>query len=201
MQERTEEERDILREIGNIGGGNALTSLSMMLDRPLNLDMPACHLLERDEAGSLLSNPDSLYAGVAMTMTGTIDCVLVLLMNKQFAELVVEALDPEGADFDVNELTEMQKSALSEVGNIMGNSYITAVGSLLDLSINVSVPNIVVDEGHHVLQSFLDGHELAFDRLLFINSSFTTEDKTLESCMLLCPTDDSLSAMLEKLSF
>lgn len=201
MEERTEEERDILREIGNIGGGNALTSLSMMLDRPLNLDLPACHLLAREEAGSLLEDPGDLYAGISMTMTGTIDCILVLLMNRQFAELVVSVLDPEEPDVDVNDLTEMQKSALSEIGNIMGNSYITAVGSLLDLAVDVSVPQMVVDEGRNVLREFIEGYEKSFDRLLFINSSFTTEDKTLESRMLLCPTDDSLSAMLEKLSF
>lgn len=201
MEERTEEERDILKEIGNIGGGNALTSLSMMLDRPLDLEIPACHVLAREDAGSLLDNPESMYAGVSMTMTGTIDCILVLLMNKQFAELVVGTLDPDELSFDVNSLTDMQKSALSEVGNIMGNSYITAVGSMLDLRIDISVPQIVVDEGRNVLQGFLDGHEKTFDRLLFVNSAFRTEDKKLESCMLLCPTDESLSAMLEKLSF
>lgn len=201
MEERTEEERDILKEIGNIGGGNALTSLSLMLDQPLNLDLPTCQVVERNATENLLKNPDSLYVGISMTLTGTVDCVLVLLMNRQFAKLVVDALDPDEPNVDVEALTDMQKSALSEVGNIMGNSYITAIGSLLDLRIDVSVPSIVVDEGRRVLQGFLDGHETALDRLLFINSAFRTEDKTLESCMLLCPTDESLSAILEKLSF
>lgn len=201
MQERTEEERDFLKEIGNIGGGNALTSLSMMLDRSLGLDIPACHVIAREEAGSLLKDPSSLYAGISMTMTGTIDCILVLLMNKQFAELVVETLDPGEPVFDVKSLTDMQKSALSEVGNIMGNSYVTAMGSLLDLRIDVSVPRIVVDEGNHVLQEFFKEHAEKLDRLLLINSAFKTEDKSLESCMLLCPTDESLAAMLEKFGF
>lgn len=201
MEERTEEERDILKEIGNIGGGNALTSLSMLLDRPLSLELPACHIVEREDMGTLLDNPEALYAGVSMTMTGTVDCILVLLMNRQFAELVVGALDEDAQSLDVSSLNEMQKSALSEVGNIMGNSYVTALGSLLDLQIDVSVPRIVVDEGNHVLQGFLDGHEQSFDRLLLIDSAFSTEDKELESCMLLCPTDDSLSAMLDKLSY
>lgn len=201
MEERTEEERDILREIGNIGGGNALTSLSMMLDRPLNLDLPSCQIVKRDEAGSMLKNPDSLYAGISMTLTGTVECMLVLLMNREFAELVVTTLDPEEPVIDVRALTDMQKSALSELGNIMGNSYITAIGSLLDLHIDVSVPRIVVDEGNRVLKGFLDAHALTLDKLLFINSAFKTEDKSLDSCMLLCPTDESLSAMLDKLSF
>ena len=201
MEERTDEERDILKEIGNIGGGNALTSLSMMLDQPLDMDVPTCQIVNRDEAGSMLENPDSLYAGVSMTMKGTVDCMLVLLMNRDFTKMVVDTLDVEEPSFDVRALTEMQKSALCEVGNIMGNSYVTAMGNLLDLRIDVSVPRIVVDAGSHVLKEFLDGHASKLERLLFVNSAFRTTDKTLESCMLLCPTDESLSAMLDKLSF
>lgn len=201
MQERTEEERDILREIGNIGGGNALTSLSMMLDQALDLEVPTCRVVKRDDAGSMLKNPESLYAGISLTMSGTVDCILALLMNKQFTKLVIDALDADEPDFDVTALTEMQKSALCEVGNIIGNSYINAVGALLDTHIEVSVPSIDVDTGHRVLKGFLNEHATQYERILFVNSTFKTDDKMLESYMLLCPTDESLSAILEKLSF
>lgn len=196
MVDRTEEEKDILKEIGNIGGGNALTSLSVMLGQPLELDVPSCTVLNRSDAGKMLQNPDSLYAGISMVMSGTMECILVLLMNKQFTKLVIDTLDPEEPVFDVADLTEMQKSALSEVGNIMGNSYVTAIGALLNLQIDVSVPHIAIGAGSSVLKEFLDGHASTLDRLLFVNSSFKTADTKLESCMLLCPTDESLSAML-----
>ena len=201
MKDRNEEERDILKEVGNIGAGNALTSLSMMLDQPLDLGMPDCQIVRRQEAGSLLDDPTHLYAGVALTMTGTIDCVLLLLMNKEFAEMVAGTLDSEEPVLDVNALTDMQKSALSEVGNIMGNAYITALGTILDIRIDVSVPRIAVDEGSQVLNDFLIDHEEASDRLLFINSGFTAKGTKLKSCILLCPTDDSLSSMISQLSF
>lgn len=201
MKGRTEEEKDVLREIGNIGGGNALTSLSMMLGRPLDFDVPTCHIIERSEAGRMLEDPSSIYAGISMTMTGTIECMLVLLMNKQFTKLVVDSLDSDEPLVNVESLTDMQKSALCEVGNIMGNSYITALGVLLDTHIDVSVPHMAVNEGSHVLQDFLDGHATHLNNLLFINSTFRTEDKMLESYILLCPTDDSLATMLEKLGF
>ena len=201
MEDRTEEEKDVLREIGNIGGGNALTSLSMMLDRPLVLELPSCQVVKRNEAGLLLKNPESLYAGVSMTMTGTIECMLVLLINKPFAQLIIDSLDPDEPELHIQSLTDMQESALCEVGNIMGNSYINALGDMIDLQIDVSVPRIVVGEGSNVLKEFLDGHAMQLNRLLFINSGFKTEDKTLDSCMLLCPTNESLSAILEKLSF
>ena len=199
MDQRTEEERDALTEIGNIGGGNALTSLSVMLGRPLELNVPVCHVVSRNEAGNLLKDPESLYAGVSMTMSGTVECMLVLLMNRQFTELVIDALDSSEPDLDVAALSDMQKSALCEVGNIMGNSYITAIGALLGTRIDVSVPRIAVDSGYRVLKGFLDGHATPLDQLLLVDSSFRAEGDTLGSSMLLCPTDESLSAMLEKL--
>ena len=201
MDKHTEEEKDLLKEIGNIGGGNALSSLSSMLERPLALGIPSCHVIAREDVGNLLNDPDALYAGVSMTMTGTIDCMLAVLLDKQFAELIVHVLDPDEPVIDVTDLTEIQKSALSEVGNIMGNSYVTAIGTMLDLHIDPSVPRIVVDEGHRVLERFLDDHTSELGRLFLINSAFKTGDKTLESCILLCPTDESLATMLEKLDF
>ena len=201
MDERTEEERDVLKEIGNVGGGNALASLSAMLERPFALGVPECHVVAREELGNLLENPDALYTGISMTMTGAIDCVLAVLLDKQFSELIMNALDPDEPNIDVRNLTEIQKSALSEVGNIMGNSYVTAIGAMLDLHTSSSVPKIVVDEGHRVLKDFLDEHAPNLGRLFLINSAFRTGEQTLESCILLCPTDESLAAMLEKLGF
>lgn len=201
MKVRSEEDKDILRELGNIGGGNALTSLSEMLGRPLDMDVPECRIVERSEAASMLKNPDALYAGVCLTVTGTLDCVLVLLMNKEFTQMAIETLDQDAETFDVLALTDMQKSALCEVGNIMGNSYITAIGALLDTYIDVSVPHIVVDAGSCVLERFLEEHHSTARKLLFVNNSFPTDDKRLESYLLMCPSEESLTDILAKLSF
>ncbi|MDO4536729.1 MAG: chemotaxis protein CheC [Coriobacteriales bacterium] len=200
MNSRTEEEKDILREIGNIGGGNALTSLSMLLGKPLDLEIPSCSIVRRDDVGSMLDAPDTFYAGVSMTMTGTIECSLALLLNKKFTKMVMDALDEGTDDFDVTKLTDMQESALCEIGNIMGNSYVTALGTLLDLYIDVSVPHIVVDTGRHVLEQFIMAYPEQNDSLLFVSSSFGASEDRLESYMLLCPTDESLSNILARLS-
>lgn len=196
---RTEEEKDILREIGNIGGGHALTSLSMMIDQPLELDVPVCRVVNRDLAGSILSDPEALYAGISMTMAGTVDCVLALILDKGFTRMIIDVLDDAGPTFDVESLTDMQRSTLCEVGNIMGNSYINALGDLLETQIDVSVPHIVIDTGRRVLESFVDTHSLGSDSVLFVNSSFRSGDNKLESYMLMCPTDETLTNIFEKL--
>ena len=147
----------------------------------------------------MLKHPEALYAGVSMSMTGTVNCMLTLLMNKEFAKLAIEKLDEDESVLDVSTLTDMQKSTLCEVGNIMGNSYVTALGALLGTRIDVSAPSIVVDEGSRVLKQFLDSHSAKADRFLFVNSAFNVGDRKLESFMLLSPTDDSLSAMFDKL--
>ncbi|MDO4798167.1 MAG: chemotaxis protein CheC [Coriobacteriales bacterium] len=201
MSAHTEEEQDILREIGNIGGGHALTSLSMMLGEPLTLSVPVCRVINRKDVGSLLDNPDALYAGVATTISGTMECTLTLLLNKEFTKLVIDALGEGSSELKIESLTEMQRSALCEVGNIMGNSYITAVSELLDLKVETSVPSMVVGTGSEVLQTFIDRQPTHGDNMLFVNSSFRTDELCLDSYMLLGPAEKTLANILERISF
>lgn len=199
LKECTEEEQDMLREIGNIGSGNALTSLSQMLDTSFELDIPECRIIPKSLVGQLLSRPQDLYAGVALEMDGTVDCMLALLMNEEFTKLVLHTLN-EGAEADVANLTEEQKSAICEVGNILGNSYVTAVASLLGREIDVSVPRMVVDTGERILRNFLNGYADPSERFLFINTPFRYHQKKLGSYTLLCPTEETLHDILQSLA-
>ena len=198
LKECTEEEQDMLREIGNIGSGNAMTSLSMMLHIPFELDVPECKVIPKSLAGQMLFKPQNLYAGVSLVMDGTVDCMLALLLNEEFTELILHNLN-EGAKADVAQLTEEQKSAIREVGNIMGNSYVTAVASLTGREIDVSVPQIVVDTGETILREFLSEYNDPSERFLFINTSFRYRHKKLGNYMLLCPTEESLKNILQSL--
>ena len=51
---------DVLREIANIGSGNAASSLSRMLDHPVNLTIPYIGIKGFNEAYDLLGGPESV---------------------------------------------------------------------------------------------------------------------------------------------
>jgi chemotaxis protein CheC len=194
----SEEDKDMLREIGNIGSGNALTSLSIILKSPLTLGLPDCRVLKKESAGQLLSDPGNMYAGAAISVSGAVDCLLFLLLNREFTRKILSNLDPDDA-FDVMKLTEDQKSALEEVVNIMGGSYMTAVGTLLGGEMTMTVPKVSVGRGEVILGKFLDEYMAGSRDFLFIKTPFTCGNKKLESYMLLCPTEKSLDDLIRRL--
>lgn len=125
-----EENRDLLQELGNIGSGNAVTALSQMLDERLELSLPQCKMVADKELGQLLQDKRSLYVGVVLTVEGDLQSMIALLLNREFVISVLHRLTDD-KDVDVEHLTELQKSALCELGNIMCNSYYTAISSMV----------------------------------------------------------------------
>jgi chemotaxis protein CheC len=190
---------DILGEISNIGSGNAVTSLSQMLGAELTLDVPSCQLVTRENLGQLFKDPASLYAGVSMRLEGGLQCMLALLLNKEFTSIVLKQVAGEEIT-DVQHLTEMQKSAVCEIGNIMCNSYITAFSKLMERGMDVSVPSMAVDTGAQVLESFLAQDTPPAGTLLFVHNTFYYRQQKLASYILFHPTAASLEEILAHLN-
>ena len=59
---------DVLREIGNIGAGNATTALAQLLQRKVDMTVPQAELLEFKEVGKVIGGEESIMAGVYMVV-------------------------------------------------------------------------------------------------------------------------------------
>ena len=198
MDKNSAQNQDILREIGNIGGAHAVTSLSQMLGSELDLAVPECKIVEHTSLHELIGNPLSLYAGVSMRLQGGLEFMLALLLNKEFTSLIVHKLTGEPLA-DVEHMDDMQKSVICEIGNIMCSSYITAFASLMNREIQVTVPYMKVVTGEKVVNDFLKKYPSAADDMLFVSNTFFQKDQKLASYILFHPTDASLQEILEHL--
>ena len=194
----TEGRRDILKELGNIGSGNAVTALSQMLGERLELCMPQCSIVQESGLGGLIKDKNSMYVGVVLNVSGDLQSMIALLLNKEFASMVLERLVGD-KDVDVQQLDEMQKSAICEIGNIMCNSYYTAMSSMLGRTMNVSVPYMLVDTGERILQIFTEKYMQKDEEMIFVKNTFFYNNQELESHILLHPSSVAVAEMLEKL--
>ena len=61
---------DILKEIGNVGTGNAVTSLSRMMEQPIELDLPSLKVVKYYKMHELLEQPEELQTGILIEVTG-----------------------------------------------------------------------------------------------------------------------------------
>ncbi|MEG0762611.1 MAG: chemotaxis protein CheC, partial [Oscillospiraceae bacterium] len=135
---------DVLREIGNIGTGNAATSLSSMLQKAVNITVPTISILEYKQVTDLLGGPENMIVGIMFTLKGDVNGMMMFLLEKDFTHTVLNALLGQELH-DFSEVDEMAMSALQEIGNIMAASYVNAIAQLTGLTIDISVPSTCID--------------------------------------------------------
>ncbi len=139
---------DAIREIGNIGAGNAATSLSTLIGCPVDIDIPKAELVSIYELDSYYDDPASSYAAVFAASDNETPFNFMLLIKEEAAGKLVSLLISKqfGMEMDISTMPqEMIDSALGEIGNILLGSFLNSVNSLLGLTSGITTPSVTHD--------------------------------------------------------
>jgi len=189
---------DVLRELGNIGAGNAATSLATMLNKPVGITVPVVKILSFTEVAEILGGPESMVIGLLLTLEGDINGMIMFLMKKDFADMILGSLLGENpADF--SDMNEMCNSALSEMSNIMASSYVNAVSQMTNMRIIISVPDMCVDMAGAILSVPAIYFANISDKIILIEDQFESGENHATSHVLLIPEVDSLEKIMRSL--
>lgn len=191
--------RDILKEIGNIGTGNAVTALSQMLMHPVDIAVPDLKILKYQEVCSLLDSADELQTGIMVGVGGEMEGMFLFLLSETFTMMVLNKILGEEEREFLNP-GEMERSLICELGNIMCGSYINALASVMDLKLEVSVPDVCIDMGGAILSVPLSRFLRVSDDILMIDNLFHLGGESFLGRILFIPEPDSLDMMLRSLS-
>lgn len=189
---------DILKEIGNIGAGNAATSLSQMLMKKVDMAVPQVKLLHFNEAVDLMGGPENIVLGILIKMSMDLEGMVMFLLKKDFVCMIINSLLGKNIK-KFEEIGEMEFSALSEIGNIMIASYINSIASLTGLTVDISVPALTIDMAGAILSVPAIEFANVSDKVVFIQEKFFTEKESVDSHILLIPDVKSLNKLLEGL--
>jgi chemotaxis protein CheC len=189
---------DVLREIGNIGSGNAATSLSGMLSNSIDIGVPVVKTLEYEEVVDFLGGPENVVIGLLIRLSGDIKGMMMYIIQKSFANVVLNTFYGKQLD-DILNVDEMDKSAISEIGNIMAGSYVNAIAGLTGLTIDISPPSFCVDMVGAILSVPAIEFAQVGDRVIFIDDNFKISNDEIKSNMILIPEMESLSLLFNKL--
>ena len=189
---------DVLREIANIGSGNAASSLSRMLDHPVNISIPDIGIKGFNEAAAVLGGPEAIMVGTLLMLTEDINGMIMFLLPVEVACDLVNMLmytDIKGYE----EIDEMGFSAINEISNIMSASFVTAIADMTDLSIDISPPEAALD----MLGSIMSVPSIYFakmsDTLLLIQNELDISGKKTRASVLLLPDMQSLEKLMKSL--
>lgn len=190
--------RDMLQELGNIGCGNAVTSLATMTSKKIDMSVPKVHILNYNEIAQLLGGPEKTIVAMMVDFEGDVSGTMMFLLNHDFAGRLIE--DVAGIKVkDFNRLGEIECSILMELSNIMGGAYISALSTLTNLSISLSVPYLSSDMVGAILNAPAVKYEKLGDQVIFIEENIETISTQLTSNILVIFDLESLDKIMSAL--
>ena len=141
---------DVLREIGNIGAGNAATALAKLLDKRIEMKVPQIRVMKFSDVSDVLGGAESEVVGILLGVTGDITGNIMFVLDLVSARRLVNILMGNPLDQEI-EFGSMESSALQEVGNILAGAYLSSLSNLTNLRIISDVPGIAIDMAGAIL--------------------------------------------------
>ena len=177
---------DVLKELGNIGAGNATTALAQMLNCKVDMSVPQVKLLDFKDVGDMMGGADQIMAGIYLSVEGDIDGSIMFLVGLQEARHLVNRLMMQNSTSQ--EFSEIELSALKEVGNIITGSYLNSL----------SIPYVTVDMAGAILSVPAIELGMMGDKILMIETQFFDEIK-LSGYFILLPDLEGYKKILASL--
>ncbi|GIO21989.1 chemotaxis protein CheC [Oceanobacillus sp. J11TS1] len=204
----TDLQKDILKEIGNIGAGNAATSLSQLLGQKIDMMVPNVEIADFNEVIELVGGPEQPIVGLMFQVEGEMTGVMAIVFDMREAEYLVQKItynnqsrlseQTEGADLDI------AMSALSEIGNILTGSYLTALSDFTGMNLQPSVPHLGMDMAGAIMTMGLLEISQVTDYAIIIDTEIRQEEESHENIngnFLFIPDPSSFQKLFAKLGW
>ena len=192
---------DVLKELGNIGAGNATTALSKMINVKIDMRVPKVNLCGFSELAQAMGREEEIMAGILLLLEGDIDGMMMFLLDINSARALVDSLMAREADESKKasiDFDEMEFSARREIGNIITGSYLSALSDLTRLTIVSSVPNLHIDMAEAILSIPAIEFSKVGDKVLLIQTQFD-DDSKISGYFVLVPELESYDKILSSL--
>lgn len=193
---------DVLREIGNIGAGNAVTALSQLLNRKIDMAIPTVNIVSFDEMMELIGGPDETVVAILFRIYGDAPSNVFFILSLEEAEMLIRTMtDNQSFSLHTNHTDALSLSVLEEVGNIVTGSYISALSDFTNLHLQPSIPHLGIDMAAAVLTYGLIDISRVSDYAIVIDSKVNSKGKqnTMKGNFFLLPNPESLHTIFQSL--
>ena len=195
MESLTTQYFDVLKQIGNIGAGNATTALATMLQCKVDMKVPQVRMMEFKDVGALLGGEEQELAGAYLSVEGDITGSILFLVQKEVAlHLVSKLMGGMGGD----EFGEMERSAFKEISNIVTGSYLNALSTMTNMCIYPSIPDLAIDMAGAILSVPAIEFGIMGDKILLIQSQISDEIE-MDGFFVMIPDMESYVKILRAL--
>jgi chemotaxis protein CheC len=193
-QDLTPLQLDALSEVGNIGAGNAATALSQLINKKVDMTVPAINIVPFDDIFSSIGG-DEIVVGVIVRVLGDTPGNILFVFEKDTALNLVEILTGMQEEY----LSDMGNSVICEIGNIISSSYMNAISKFTGLTLMPSVPAVTYDMLGAILSTtFIESGQFD-DYVLDIETVFIQNNAEISGHFYYVPMPGSLEKILSAL--
>ncbi len=162
---------DILKEIGNIGAGNAATALSILLDKPIDIGVPKVKVMPFDQISNITGDSEQEVIAVFLAIEGAISGNIFFILTHRSARMLLASIMEFKATKESG-FSEMEQSAMQEMGNIMAGSFLSSLADFTHLFMYPTVPSLAIDMVGAIMSYGLFEMSQLGDHALLIDTKF-----------------------------
>jgi chemotaxis protein CheC len=189
---------DVLKEVGNIGAGHAATALSRLLDKPVDMLVPTVRMVPFEEISNSVGGSEQVVIAIFLRVEGETPGNIFFILSQESAKKMLRnlvGLEVENED----QYSEMELSALNEIGNILAGSFLTSLADFTNLYMSPTVPSLAIDMAGAILSYGLLQFGEMGDQALFIDTKFLDGKDEIEGHFFLIPDPESVQKIFSAL--
>ncbi|RAV23419.1 chemotaxis protein CheC [Paenibacillus contaminans] len=189
---------DVLKEVGNIGAGHAATALSTLLDKPVDMLVPKVRLVPFEEVADTVGGNEKIILAIFLRVEGETSGNMFFLLSLESAKRMLQSI--AGIEVEDSEhFSEMELSALNEIGNILAGSFLTSLADFTKLSMSPTVPALAIDMAGAIVSYGLLEYGQMGDRAMLIDTKFLNGQDTIEGQFYFIPDPQSFDTIFSAL--
>ena len=170
---------DVLKEMANIGGGNAATSISDLINKPINMSVPRVEILHYEDVYNNIMQEDTMVNAIVMKMMGSAKGYFLFIATEKDSADLINMMLPDSPTLDEG----IRVSALKELVNILVNSYLNAISKLIGTNLISTVPLFTMDMFGAVLSSVYMEAEQYDESIMIVSNEFNYNNEKIEGSL------------------
>ena len=176
------------------GTSKAISNLSLMIGRPVDIGALRLRRVPIADISRIVGGPEVLSVGIYLTVSGSADGHLMLIYEPKIACSFVDLMMQRPPD-TTQTLGEMEQSALGEMGNVVGASFLTVISDSTGMDLRPSPPGVMIDMAGALLGIIAADLLVTQDEALVAEATFTAPDREISGAFFVMPSAGLLSAL------
>ncbi len=196
LPQKIEEKHKLLTELLNRALSESSESLTKLLKHEVHLKTKRSEILEPWEITEHFAQADEVFTVVAVKLINEIKGFMLIVFKEKCALKIAEHLTSKYETKINTDLSELEKSALKEVGNIVAGSVLTKVSRISEVSASVTIPDLSTDMIKATLDELSAEIALREDKAHAISNDFVITPLDINGSFVFILDDSSIDQIL-----